>query len=95
MSATENQKSRGTGRSITGYVTSTKMEKTITVTVNRRFRDRHFHKFVTRRVKYHAHDPNNSFNVGDFVEIVEAAPASKTKRWRVSRVIEKSREVAS
>jgi small subunit ribosomal protein S17 len=69
------------------------MDKTVVVTVTRRVRDRRFHKFVTRRVKYKAHDEQNRCNVGDLVEIVEARPYSRTKRWRVSRTIEKAREV--
>ena len=85
---------RGTRRVITGVVTSTKMEKTVTVTVTRKFRDRHFHKFIKRRVKYHARDVNDICNVGDTVELVESRPYSKTVRWRVSRTIERSREVA-
>lgn len=86
-------KERGSRRVVTGIVTSDKMDKTIVVTVSRRFRDRRFHKFINRRVKYHAHDEANTCSVGDKVEIVEARPYSKTKKWRVSRLIEKSREV--
>jgi len=92
MSA-ENTESRGTRRVIAGTVSSNKMDKTVVVTVTRRFRDKHFHKFVTRRVKYHAHDPNNACNIGDVVELVESRPYSKTKKWRVARTIEKAREV--
>lgn len=84
---------RGSRRVVTGIVTSNKMDKTVVVTVDRRFRDRRFHKFISRRVKYHAHDEGNTCEVGDKVEIIEARPYSKTKRWRVSRLIEKSREV--
>ena len=86
---------RGTRRTITGTVTSDKMEKTVVVTVVRRVRDRRFHKFVTRRVKYKAHDEHNTCEVGDTVELIEARPMSKTKRWRVLRTIEKSKEAAS
>ena len=56
---------------------------------------RRFHKFVTRRVKYKAHDEKNTCEVGDVVELVEARPMSKTKRWRVLRTISKSKELAS
>jgi small subunit ribosomal protein S17 len=86
---------RGTRRTITGTVTSDKMDKTVVVTVVRRVRDRRFHKFVTRRVKYKAHDENNTCQVGDLVEIIEARPYSATKRWRVLRTLAKSKEVAS
>jgi len=86
---------RGTRRTITGTVTSDKMDKTVVVTVVRRVRDRRFHKFITRRVKYKAHDEHNTCEVGDLVELVEARPMSKTKRWRVIRTLAKSKEVAS
>lgn len=90
----ENGKSeRGTRRVVQGLVTSTKMDKTVVVTVLRRFRDRRFHKFINRRVKYHAHDEHNQCNEGDRVELIEAHPSSKTKKWRVSRTLEKGREV--
>ena len=86
---------RGTRRKIVGTVTSTAMQKTCVVTVIRRVRDRRFHKFVVNRVRYKAHDETGVAGVGDTVEIVEARPYSKTKRWRVLRVVEKSKEVAS
>jgi small subunit ribosomal protein S17 len=85
-------KPRGSRRTITGTVTSTAMDKTVVVTVVRRVRDRKFHKFVKQRAKYKAHDENNENRVGDVVELVEARPYSKTKRWRVSRTLEKARE---
>ena len=62
---------RGSRRVIVGHVTSSKMEKTIVVTVVRRVRDRRVHMFLTRRVKYHVHDEHNTAKVGDVVEIVE------------------------
>ena len=74
---------RGSRRVIVGTVTSSNMEKTVTVTVVRRVRDRRFHKFLTRRVKYHVHDEHNTAKVGDIVEIIESRPMSKTKRWRL------------
>ncbi len=83
---------RGIRRLITGTVTSTKMDKTVVVTVIRRFRDKKFHKFVNRRVRYKAHDEGNACTVGDLVELVESRPYSKTKRWRVARTVEKARE---
>ena len=81
---------RGSRRTITGIVTSDKMDKTVVVTVVRRVRARRFHKFVTRRLKYKAHDEKNSCTIGDVVEIIEARPMSKTKRWRILRTITKS-----
>jgi small subunit ribosomal protein S17 len=87
-------KERGIRRTISGTVTSAAMDKTVVVAVIRRVRDPRFHKFLTRRVKYKAHDEHNTCAVGDVVELVESRPYSKTKRWRVSRTLEKSREVA-
>jgi small subunit ribosomal protein S17 len=86
---------RGVRRTIQGTVTSQKMDKTVVVTVIRRVRDRRFHKFLTRRVKYKAHDETNTYKVGDLVEIVESRPMSRTKRWRVLRLINRPAEVAS
>ncbi len=84
--------SRGNRRVIQGVVTSAAMDKTVVVTVIRRIRDKHFHKFVNRKVKYRAHDENNNCNNGDVVELIASRPYSKTKRWRVVRTIEKARE---
>ena len=86
---------RGSRRAILGTVTSTKMDKTAVITVIRRVRDRRFHKFVTRRVKYKAHDEKNTAKVGDLVEIIEARPMSRTKRWRILRTISHTVELPS
>lgn len=86
---------RGSRRVIVGTVTSTKMDKTATVMVVRRVRDRRFHKFLTNRVKYHVHDPHNACKNGDLVEIVESRPMSKTKRWRLLRTITRAVEGAA
>ncbi|MBK9069923.1 MAG: 30S ribosomal protein S17 [Myxococcales bacterium] len=91
----EQEQIQGTRRTIQGTVSSNAMDKTVVVTVIRRVRDRRFHKFVTRRVKYKAHDEHNKSNVGDLVEIIEARPYSKTKRWRVLRTVKASNEVLS
>lgn len=90
---TETQAAGGNRRTIIGTVTSDKMDKTVVVQVTRRVKDLRFHKFVTKRVKYKAHDENNEFKTGDRVEIVETRPLSKDKRWRVSRLIERPAEV--
>ncbi len=92
---TQDQDSRGSRRVILGTVTSTKMDKTAVITVIRRVRDRRFHKFVSRRVKYKAHDEKNTARVGDVVEIVEARPMSRTKRWRIIRTISHNAEIAA
>ena len=83
---------RGKRRYIQGIVTSAAMDKTVVVTVIRRIRDKHFHKFVSRKVKYRAHDEENNCNNGDVVELIASRPYSKTKRWRVVRTIQKARE---
>ncbi len=86
---------RGSRRVIVGTVTSNAMDKTIVVSVSRRVRDRRFHKFLTRRVKYKAHDEKNVCKVGDTVEIIESRPMSRTKRWRLLRTIKAAVEGAS
>src|SRR5947207_5287178 len=86
---------RGSRRKIIGTITSTVMDKTVTVTVIRRVRDRRFHKFLTNRVKYHVHDEHNTGKVGDVVEIVESRPISRTKRWRLLRTVSRAVEGAS
>lgn len=86
---------RGSRRVIVGTVTSSNMDKTATVTVIRRVRDRRFHKFLTRRVKYHVHDEHNTAKVGDVVEIVESRPMSKTKRWRLLSTLQRAVEPES
>jgi small subunit ribosomal protein S17 len=83
---------RGSRRVIVGTVTSSNMDKTATVTVIRRVRDRRFHKFLTRRVKYHVHDEHNTAKVGDVVEIIESRPMSKTKRWRLLSTLQRAVE---
>ena len=83
---------RGSRRIIVGTVTSSTMDKTATVTVIRRVRDRRFHKFLTRRVKYHVHDEHNTAKVGDVVEIIESRPMSKTKRWRLLSTLQRGIE---
>ncbi len=80
-------------RRIVGVVTSNKMQKTVVVAVTRRVRDPQFHKFVTKRVRYKAHDEKNECKIGDHVEIEETRPVSKDKRWRVARLVERPAEV--
>ena len=92
---TQTNDTRGSRRTILWTVTSTKMDKTAVITVIRRVRDRRFHKFVSRRVKYKAHDENNAAKVGDLVEIVEARPMSRTKRWRILRTLSHNAEIAA
>lgn len=70
-------------RTLTGRVTSDKMDKTVTVIVERRLKHPLYGKFITRTKKYHAHDAKNQFSVGDTVLIEECRPLSKTKNWIV------------
>ena len=90
---TESTEPRGVRRAIVGTITSDKMDKTVVVLVTRRVKDLRFHKFVTKRVKYKAHDEKNEFKTGDRVEIIETRPLSKDKRWKVSKLIERPAEV--
>lgn len=86
---TEDASSASTGpgstgrRTLIGRVVSDKMNKTVTVEVVRTVRHTRYHKFVTRRKKYHAHDEGNECKIDDTVVIQESRPLSKTKRWVV------------
>jgi small subunit ribosomal protein S17 len=73
-----------------GRVTSSKMDKTVTVLVERRVKHPLYGKVVTRSSKRHAHDENNEYKEGDLVEIKACRPLSKTKTWQVTRLIEKA-----
>ncbi len=83
-------KERGTGRQMIGTVVSDKMDKTIVVQVERLVKHRLYHKYIRRRSKFAAHDTENTCRIGDKVVITETRPLSKTKRWRVSKIIEKA-----
>ncbi len=78
---------RGQKRRMRGVVTSVKTAKTITVKVSRQFPHPKYGKRVRRDTKIHAHDERQEAHVGDAVEIVECRPYSKTKHWRLVRVI--------
>ena len=73
----------------TGTVSSDKMNKTITVAVERKVKHPIYGKFVKKTTKFHAHDEKNECSIGDVVKIMESRPLSKTKRWRLVEVIEK------
>lgn len=74
-----------------GVVTSNKMDKTITVSVERMLRHPMYGKFVKKSKKFHAHDEVNQCTIGDLVKIMETRPMSKTKRWRLIEVVEKAK----
>jgi small subunit ribosomal protein S17 len=82
-----------TARSATGRVISNKMNKTITVKVDRRIRHPLYGKIVTRYSKLHAHDEAHECQEGDLVQIEECRPLSKTKAWRLVKVLERARDV--
>ena len=80
-------------RTLTGRVVSDKMQKTVTVLVERRVKHPVIGKTMTRSKKYHAHVDSGDIKLGDLVEIAECRPLSKTKAWTVTRLLEKSKEV--
>lgn len=73
----------------TGVVTSNKMDKSITVSVERRVKHPIYGKFVKKTTRFHAHDEKNECSIGDVVRIMETRPLSKTKRWRLVEIVEK------
>lgn len=73
-----------------GVVVSDKMNKTVVVKVDRKFRHPQYQKVVVRSKKYYAHDESGTAKAGDLVEIKETRPLSKLKRWRVTSVVEKA-----
>jgi len=75
----------------TGLVTSDKMDKTITVAVERKVKHPIYGKFVKKTTKFHAHDEKGECGIGDVVKIMETRPLSKTKRWRLVEVVEKAK----
>jgi small subunit ribosomal protein S17 len=75
----------------TGVVRSNKMDKTITVAVERRVKHPIYGKFVKKTTRFHAHDEKNECTVGDIVKIMESRPLSKTKRWRLVEIVEKAK----
>jgi small subunit ribosomal protein S17 len=83
-------KKRGIRRQVVGTVISDKMDKTVVVQVERLVKHGVYKKYVRRRSKFAAHDGNNTSQIGDKVIITETRPLSRTKRWRVSKVVEKA-----
>ncbi len=77
-------------RVLRGVVTSDKMEKTVVVEVRRRVEHKMYGKYISRRMRYKAHDSKNEYHVGDHVLIIESRPMSKDKRWRVQRIVERA-----
>ena len=77
----------GNRKTLTGTVTSDKMEKTITVVVERRYKHPKYGKYIVASKKYAAHDETNEARIGDTVELGETRPLSKNKRWRLLQVV--------
>jgi len=75
----------------TGVVRSNKMDKSITVAVERKVKHPIYGKFVKKTTNFHAHDEKNECTVGDIVKIMETRPLSKTKRWRLVEIVEKAK----
>ncbi|HQU79189.1 MAG TPA: 30S ribosomal protein S17 [Azonexus sp.] len=77
-------------RTLIGRVVSDKMEKTVTVLVERKVKHPMYGKVMVRSKKYHAHNEGNAARAGDLVEIVETRPVSRTKTWAVTSVLQKA-----
>jgi small subunit ribosomal protein S17 len=82
---------RAQRRQRTGRVVSNKMDKSITIAVDRQVKHKIYGKFITKTTKYMAHDEENTANVGDVVRIMETRPLSKRKNWRLIEVVERAK----
>lgn len=82
-----------TARTALGKVVSNKMDKTITVLVERRVKHPVYGKFMTRSTKLHAHDEKNECNIGDTVTVSETRPYSKTKTWKLDTINERAKQI--
>ena len=80
-------------RTATGTVVSNKMDKTITVLIERRVKQPVYGKYITRSSKIHAHDEQNTCGMGDTVTVAESRPLSKTKTWKLVEVVESATQV--
>jgi small subunit ribosomal protein S17 len=80
-------------KTLTGVVVSDKGDKTVSVKVTRRFTHPLYGKVVTRSEKYAAHDETNEYRLGDTVEILSVRPISKTKSWKVTKLVERPRGI--
>jgi len=80
---------RGLRKTRIGKVTSNKMDKSITVAVERKIKHPVYGKYIKKTIKLTAHDAENTCNEGDTVKVMETRPLSKTKRWRLVEIVEK------
>ena len=88
-----NAEKKSLTRTLVGRVVSNKMQKTVTVLVERRVKHPLYGKYIVKSNKYHAHDETNALNEGDVVEIAESRPLSRTKTWAVTRVVEAAQTI--
>jgi small subunit ribosomal protein S17 len=92
MAAMSENNASKTLRTVEGRVVSNKMDKTVTVLVERQVKHPLYGKYIKRSSKLHAHDADNACKEGDVVRVTEIAPMSKTKNWRVVEVITRAAE---
>ena len=90
MTSSQNTTARRKRKLQVGKVTSDKMDKSITVMVERKVRHAVYDKFVRQQTKLHAHDEKNEAKVGDTVEVMATRPISKLKRWRLVKIVAKA-----
>jgi small subunit ribosomal protein S17 len=83
-------KKQGMKRELVGTVVSNKMDKTVVVAVERLVKHKFYHKYIRRRAKFTAHDQGNVCQIGDQVMLSESRPLSRSKRWRVSKIVKKA-----
>jgi small subunit ribosomal protein S17 len=88
-----NAEKKSLTRTLVGKVVSNKMDKSVTVLVERRVKHPVYGKYVVKSNKYHAHDETDALNEGDIVEISEGRPISRTKSWTVTRVVEAAQAI--
>lgn len=86
----DNSEKTSNKRSLVGRVVSDKMDKTVTVLIERRVKHPMYDKIIVRSRKYHAHNENNEARTGDKVQIEECRPLSKTKAWVVTKLLERA-----
>ena len=87
------QQRRGMARTLVGTVVSDKADKTVTVAVTRLIKHPRYGKYIRRTTQFHVHDPKSSVQLGDTVQIAQCRPVSKTKSWRVSKLINRPEAV--
>jgi len=90
MSEAQSSATSSLKRTLIGKVVSDKRAKTVTVLVERRVKHELYDKIVMKSSKYHAHDENGDFHLGDVIEITESRPLSKTKNWVATRLVQKA-----